>query len=209
MSIIGSNSSGKSTVITLISGLYQPQGGTVTIGGVDLRQVDPQELRQKIAYVPQQAHVFYGTIAQNLRLSEPLASDQDIETAARLTGLYEMVESLPEGFETRIGDGHIEDLPPGFLQRLNIARALIRPSDIVLLDEPAQSLDYDGDQIFMDLLERLKGQRTIIMVSHRPSHIRLSDSVLVLHHGVLEFQGAPDDALTLAQKLGQDKKDDR
>ena len=87
--------------------------------------MDPQDLRQKIAYVPQQPDVFYGTIAQNLRLSEPLASDDDLRWAAEQTGLLDLIETFPDGFDTRIGMGHTEDLPPGTLQRLNLTRALV------------------------------------------------------------------------------------
>ncbi len=199
VTIIGPNSSGKSTVLKLIAGMYQPQGGNIAIGGLDLRQVDPRDLRQKIAYVPQQSDIFYGTIAQNLRLSEPLASDEKLRDAARQIGLLDQIEALPEGFNTRIGIGKTEEFAPGFMQRLSIARALVRDSSILLFDEPAQSLDRAGDQAFVALLQSLRGARTIVMVSHRPSHIKLSDSVVLVSKGVVEFQGAPDQALALSQ----------
>jgi len=199
VSIVGPNSSGKSTILKLIAGMYQPQGGSITIGGLDLRQVDPHSLRQTISYVPQQADIFYGTIAQNLRFADPLASDEKLREVTRQIGLLQHIESLPEGFNTRIGVGKTEEITPGFTQRLSIARALVRDSSILLLDEPAQSLDVAGDHALVELLQSLRGVRTIVMVSHRPSHIKLSDSVVVVNKGVVEFQGSPDQALALSQ----------
>jgi ATP-binding cassette subfamily C protein/ATP-binding cassette subfamily C protein LapB len=201
MTIIGANGSGKSTILKLIAGLYQPQGGAVTVDGLDLRQVDPIQLRRQISYVPQTADLFYGTIAQNLRLVDPTATDKRLEEVAKRTGLFEAIQALPRGFETRVGDALIDQLPTGFVQRLNIARALTRDSKIFLLDEPATSLDFDGDEMLMNLLKSLKGTKTIVMVSHRPSHVRLGDQATVLNRGFLEFVGEPDQALAFADAL--------
>lgn len=203
VTIIGANSSGKSSILKLISGLYQPQGGSITMADVDLRQMDPIDLRQRIAYVPQKPDVFYGTIAQNLRLSNPLAPNEELEQAARMTGLSEVIAELPNGFDTRIGLGQMQDLPTGFMQRLSIARAIVRNAPVMVLDEPGQSLDSAGDKILMDLLEALKGKTTMVMVSHRPSHIRMSDSVIVMNQGVVEYQGSPERALETAAALGK------
>ncbi len=197
VSFVGPNSSGKSTILKLLLGLYQAQGGALTIDGLDTRQIDPRDLRRKIGYAPQDVQFFYGTIEQNLRLSDPTVSDQRLREAVRQVGLLEVVEALPEGFQTRIGLGTSEDLAPGFLQRLNIARALVRDAPILLLDEPGQGLDDAGDQALVETLENLKGSRTILMVSHRPSHIRLSDHAVLLNRGMVEFEGNPEDALKL------------
>lgn len=199
VSIIGPNSSGKSTILKLIAGMYQPQGGVVSIGGLDLRQVDPHGLRKKISYVPQKTDIFYGTIAQNLRLSNPLATDENLRDAARQIGLLELIEALPDGFNTRIGQGKAESLDPGFIQRLSIARALVRDCSVLLLDEPAQSMDREGDHDLITLLQSLRGAKTIVMISHRPSHIKLSDLVFVVNKGIVEFQGSPEQAMALAQ----------
>ncbi len=195
VAITGRNGSGKSTLLKLVAGLYHPQGGTVTIDGLDLRQVDPMELRRSIAYVPQSPSLFHGTIAQNLRLADPTASDEQLMSAVAEAGLMHTILDLPDGFDTRVGDN--APLPYGFAQRLIIARALIRQAPILLLDEPATSLDEDGDRALMDLLERQKGRATIFMVSHRPSHIRLADNVIVLTNGIVQFDGRPDEVLAL------------
>ncbi len=201
VSIIGPNGSGKSTILKLIVGLYQPQGGAIAIDGLDLRQADPVALRRQIAYVPQGADLFYGTIAQNLRLADPTASDERLEEVTKLTGAWDVIKDLPDGFNTRVGDSLIKQLPTGFVQRLIIARALTRDAKILLLDEPATSLDHDGDKMLMDLLGNLKGKITIVMVSHRPSHIRLADKVIVLHRGFIEYTGPGDQALAFASVL--------
>ena len=201
VSIIGPNGSGKSTVLKLIVGLYQPQGGAISVDGLDLRQADPVALRRQIAYVPQGADLFYGTIAQNLRLADPTASDERLIEVTKLTGAWDIIKDLPNGINTRVGDSLVKQLPTGFVQRLIIARALTRDAKILLLDEPATSLDHEGDRMLMQLLGNLKGKVTIVMVSHRPSHIRLADKVIVLHRGFIEYTGPGDQALAFASVL--------
>ena len=201
VSIIGPNGSGKSTVLKLIVGLYQPQGGAIAVDGLDLRQADPVALRRQIAYVPQGADLFYGTIAQNLRLADPTASDERLIEVTKLTGAWDIIKDLPDGINTRVGDSLVKQLPTGFVQRLIIARALTRDAKILLLDEPATSLDHEGDRMLMQLLGNLKGKITIVMVSHRPSHIRLADKVIVLHRGFIEYTGPGDQALAFASVL--------
>jgi ATP-binding cassette subfamily C protein/ATP-binding cassette subfamily C protein LapB len=199
VAILGANSSGKSTLLKLIAGMYQPQGGNITIDGHDVRQINPMDLRHNIGYVPQVPEIFYGTIKQNLRLANPLASNEDIAQACDLIGLTPLIERLPEKSETRIGDVGASSLPRGFVQRLSIARALVRGSKILLLDEPEQSLDDEGDRIFIELIKKLKGQVTIILVSHRPSHIKLADSAVVFNEGTIEFSGTPVQAIQASE----------
>ena len=199
VAVLGQSGAGKSTLLKLAAGLYYPQAGAVSIDGLDIRQIDPVEMRRVIAYVPQTSSLFYGTIAQNLRLSVPTASDDELAEAAAEAGLLHSILDLPDGFDTRIGHRTRTQLPFGFAQRLIIARALLRRAPIMLLDEPATNLDEGGDQVLMDLLERLKGRSTILMVSHRPSHIRLADKALVLEQGMVQFVGAPDDAISFIQ----------
>ncbi len=199
VAILGQSGAGKSTLLKTAAGFYYPQAGAVSIDGLDIRQIDPVELRRVIAYVPQTSSLFYGTIAQNLRLSVPTASDEELAEAAAEAGLLHNILDLPDGFETRIGHRMRTQLPVGFGQRLIIARALLRRSPIMLLDEPATNLDDGGDRILMDLLERLKGRCTILMVSHRPSHIRLADKAVVLEQGIVQFVGAPDEAIEYIQ----------
>jgi len=195
LAIMGKNGSGKTTILNMIAGLYRPQAGLVTIDGVDIRQIDPIELRQTIAYVPQDVQMFHGTLAQNLRLGQPTASDGDLNTACAQVGILDQILALPKGFDTRVGDQSLQQLNYGFRQSLAIARALLRKSPIILLDEAARSLDDEADKAFMALLKNLKGQATVIMVSHRPSHIRLCDQAMILDSGVVRGVGSAQDVL--------------
>jgi len=190
--IAGPNGSGKSTVLKLMAGLYKIQAGSVRIDDKDIRQIDPIELRHAIAYVPQQATFFYGTIAQNLRLAEPTASDADIRWALAEAGALDEVLALPEGLRTRIGDGLSEHLTASLRQRLNLARAFIRRAPIYLFDEPVNGLDFESDQKFMETVRRMRGHATVFIVTHRPSHLGLADKIMVMDGGAVRMYGPAD-----------------
>lgn len=193
LAVVGPNASGKSTVLKVILAMYQNQAGQVIVDGMDIRQINPLTLRQSIAYVPQESRFFHGTIAQNMRLSHPTASDEELYEACELANLTADIELLPEKLETRIGDQSVHGMPSGFKQRLSLARAFLKKAPILLLDEPGQTLDFDADKAFIDSLKKLKGTCTIIMVSHRPSHIKLCDKVLSMENGMVVSLGSPDE----------------
>lgn len=195
LAVIGGTGSGKSTLLKLIAGMYRPQAGTLSINGLDLRQIDAMDLRRAIAYVPQHPELFHGTIAQNLRMNNMLATDEDLRSAAKDAGILEDIMNMNNGFETRIGDKHTEALPPGFAHALCMTRAFLRDTKILLLDEPGASLDMESDQQIMQRIQRLKGSKTIIMVTHRPSHIRLADQAVLLDQGTTVFAGDPETAI--------------
>ena len=200
VAIIGSTASGKSTLLKMISGMYRAQGGILSLDGRDIRQLDVRELRRNIAYVPQDARFFHGSIAQNLRLNNALADENQIRAAAADAGVLDAIEALPDGFETRIGDNTTDSYPPGFLRSLSMARAFLNQAPIVLLDEPGASLDNKADQSFMEQLKRLKHRKTVIMVSHRPSHIKLADKAVLLDNGMVRFMGKPEEAIARMTK---------
>jgi len=191
IAINGSNGAGKSTLLKVIAGLYKPQAGSVVLDGLDIRQLDSGEMRNSIAYLPQHATFFYGTIAQNLRLAEPTASDLDIEKAIADAGLADYVNSLPDGVETRFSQEDFANLAGGVRQRLNLARAYVKNAPMLLLDEPAFGLDDAADAALVDKLMSLKGKATILMVTHRPSHMRLADRLVYLDQGRVALDGAP------------------
>lgn len=196
VALVGPNGSGKTTILKLLLGMYRPQAGTVRIDDVDIRQIDPLALRHGIAYVPQQCELFFGTIAQNLRLAHPTATDQELAWACGEAGLLDEIRELPRGFETRIGDGRTGSLPSHFLQRISLARAYLKRAPITLFDEPASGLDFVGDQQFMKVLERMRGHSTVLLVTHRPSHLRLADKVVVMVQGQVRMAGKPDEVLS-------------
>ncbi len=197
IAITGNTGSGKSTLIKMIAGMYAPQAGSIAVDNMDLRQLNAMDLRRAIAYVPQQTHMFHGTIAQNIRLNNSLATDAQIHAAAAEAGVLEEVLSLPDGFDTRFGDTSIDQLPPGFLRSLSMARAFVSPAKILLLDEPGASLDEESDNRFVAQLKKLKGDRSIVMVSHRPSHIRLADKAILMEQGSVLHIGSPDEVVAL------------
>ncbi|MES9853234.1 MAG: ATP-binding cassette domain-containing protein [Candidatus Thiodiazotropha sp. L084R] len=197
LAIMGETGSGKSTLVKLIAGMYRPQAGSLSIDEFDIRQLNAMDLRRAIAYVPQNPHFFHGTVAQNLRLNNVLATDEELQQACRQAGILDEIGQLPKGFNTRIGDNTTDHLPPGLTRGLSMARAFLRSAPIILLDEPGASLDIESDERFMQQLEKVKGNKTIIMVTHRPSHVRLADKVVILDQGSVIFSGAPDKAIQL------------
>ncbi|WP_432471939.1 peptidase domain-containing ABC transporter [Amphritea sp. HPY] len=197
VAISGNTGSGKSTLIKMIAGMYAPQAGAIAVDKMDLRQLNAMDLRRAIAYVPQITHMFHGTIAQNIRLNNSLATDQQIHSAAEEAGVLEEILALPEGFDTRIGDTMIDRMPPGFLRSLSMARAFVSPAKILLLDEPGASLDEESDNRFVEQLKKMKGKRSIVMVSHRPSHIRLADKAVLMDQGSVVNIGNPDEVIAL------------
>jgi len=181
----GGSGAGKSSLLRVLAGLYAPQAGSVRLDGFDLRQLNPRELRETIGYAPQQPHFFTGTIAQNLRLAHPAASDQDLWNVAAEAGVLDDILRLENGFETRIGDASVRQQTPGFLQRLSLARAYLERRGILLLDEPGRALDFDADLVLQKKLLETKGQQTVLLVTHRPSHLKLADHAFRMHEGRL------------------------
>ena len=192
VAIAGPNGAGKSTLLKLVTGLYLPQAGSVRLDNVDIRQLDPQDLRNLISYAPQRCDIFFGTIAQNLRLSHPTASDDELRWAAQMAGVHADIVAMKDGFNTRIADGQGEQLPNGFKQRLSLARAYLKPAPLMLFDEPGNGLDMEGDQRFLEALEQLRKTSTILIVSHRPSHLRAADAVVYMEDGYVREVGTFD-----------------
>ena len=195
LAITGPSGSGKSTILKLVAGLVQLQAGNVMVDGLDIRQLDPGELRRSIAYVPQRRVLFHGTVAQNLRFADPTASDEVIEQACRDADVLDEINAMAQGMDTRFGDHNIGKLPGGFQQLMVLARAYVRRAPLLLLDEPASNLDNDGDAALMKMLKKLRGLTTIIMVTHRPSHMRLADRRMYLDRGRVMLSGPPEDVI--------------
>ncbi len=195
LGLVGESGSGKSTILKICSALYMPQAGAVSIDGNDLRQLDKGDLRQSIGYVAQRTSVFHGTLAQNMRLAQPTASEDDIQNALKDAGLGEFVASLPEGLETRMTDQFQRRMADGMKQRFALARAYVKNAPIYLLDEPANNLDDEGDELLREKLAKLKGNATVLMVTQRPSHMKIADRVVVIDQGRVALDGPPDQVL--------------
>lgn len=184
IAITGGNGAGKSTVLKLINGLYHPQAGAIHIDGTDIRQLEPQHLRRHIAYVPQTPAVFHGSIADNLRFANPLATDELLCDVLKQADLWGYVTTLPLGIHTIIGMHGAEQLPTGLSYNLNLARAYIKDTPIMLIDEmPYAFLNSPSGQHFKEKLEGWRGKKTVILVTHREDYIELADQAILLHSG--------------------------
>jgi len=191
--IVGPNASGKSTILKLLTRLYQPQAGSISIDGHDIRQLDPIELRHAIGYVPQECRLFHGNISQNLRLANPVATDDELRWACEKAGVLEQILGLPDGFDTRLGDSRSDQISASLTQALSLARAYVKRSPIILFDEPVSGLDFERDQQFTRVVEEMRGETTVFLISHRPSHFRLADKILVFEKGYLRLAGPADE----------------
>ncbi len=195
VAIVGENGSGKSTILKLIAGMYRAQSGVLAIDGTDVRQFNAIDLRRLIAYVPQKPSLFKGTIAQNLRLTNPMATNEDIVQAAREADILDAIEALPDGFNAVVGENSSAKLSASLVHGICLARAYIRNAPILLMDEPAESLDMVSDRRLIKQLSERKGKQTIVMVTHRPSHVQLADKVVVVSEGVVKGIGTPEEVM--------------
>ncbi len=182
--ISGGNGSGKSTLLALMQGALRPSAGRVLVDGLDISAFDPQTVREQVAYLPQSGVLFQGTILQNITLFRPDLEDVAVEMAA-LLGLDEVVATMAFGFDTPVGDGAYDSLPRGIKQRIAIARALVNNPRCVMFDEANTAIDTAGDNFLRVWLERAKGKRTLVLVTHRPSLLKLADRIFDLNGGRL------------------------
>jgi ABC-type multidrug transport system fused ATPase/permease subunit len=192
--VVGPTGSGKSTVVSLIPRFYDPVVGKVTIDGIDVRDFTLRGLRSQIGYVLQETVLFRGTVAENIAYGKGGATRAEVEEAAELANAAEFINKMPHGYETMVGDRG-DTLSGGQRQRIGIARAIIRNSPILILDEPTAALDTESEKLVMDALRRLMQKRTVITIAHRLSTIRDADKILVLKDGVLAEEGSHDELM--------------
>ncbi len=185
VAVTGNSGSGKSTLLKLICRMYTNRAGAILIDDLDLRQIDPVTLRQTISYLPHDPHLFYGSIAENIRYNQPEATDTELHDAAEEAGILDQINSLPKGFETLVSDQLSEQLPSSLVYGICLARTFVRKCPIMLLDEPGSNLDFNADQRLIKNLNNRRGKQTIIITTHRPSHIALATRVLELNNGML------------------------
>ncbi len=184
VALIGPSGGGKTTLLSLLLRLAEPGAGTISCGGTDLRDVDPAAWRRQVAWVPQRPTIFAGTVAENVRLSRPEASDRGVLAAAQEAGLLDVVGELPEGMATPIGESG-RRLSAGQAQRVALARAFLCDAPLLLLDEPTAHLDEETELAVAAAIERLASGRTALLVAHRPELARRADRVLELRDGVV------------------------
>lgn len=191
VALVGPSGAGKSTVATLLLRFFDPQGGTVRIGGTDIRDLSRETLRSLISIVSQETFLFHGTIADNLRFARPDATLEEIRAAARAAHIAEFIEGLPQGYETEIGERGAQ-LSGGQRQRLAIARALLKDAPILILDEATSNVDPASERAIQAALDEMAGRRTTLVIAHRLATVARADRILVFNDGRLVEQGAPD-----------------
>ncbi len=195
VAILGRIGSGKTTLEKLILGLYRPTEGAVLVDGIDLRQLDPAELRHQIGYVQQDIMLFYGTLRENITMSAPLSTDADVVRSAEVGGILNLVNQHPQGFDMLVGERG-ESLSGGQRQGVAIARAVINSPPILLLDEPTSSMDYSSEDDIKRRLTEFATDKTIVLISHRTSLLDLVDRIIVMDGGKIVADGPKEQVIT-------------
>jgi ATP-binding cassette subfamily B protein len=188
VALVGASGAGKSTIFALVQRFYDVTGGRILVDGVDVREVEPAQLRRRFAYVEQEPTIFAGTIADNIRFGRPEATFAEIEAASKAALVHDYVSELSNGYDSIVGERGVM-LSGGQKQRLAIARALLKDAPILLLDEATSALDAESERLVQLALERLMEGRTTLVIAHRLATIRDADRILVLEKGRLIDQG--------------------
>lgn len=192
--IVGPSGAGKTTISTLVPRLYDVSSGSIQIDGIDVKDLTLESLRSSIGVVTQDAHLFHESIAENLRYAKHDATEEEMEQACRSAQIWELVQSLPNKFDTLVGErGH--RLSGGEKQRLAIARLLLKSPSVVILDEATAHLDSENEALVQKALKSALRDRTSIVIAHRLSTIRDADQIIVLEHGVIVERGKHDELI--------------
>ena len=202
IALVGSTGAGKSTLAKLISRFYDPTKGEVELDGIDLRRLHPKDLRRAIVMVTQEAYLFSGSVADNISLGKPDASRAEIVAAAKAVGAHEFIQSLPDGYDTDVNKrgGRVS---AGQRQLLSFARAFIADPVVLILDEATASLDIPSERLVQEGLQTLLADRTAIIIAHRLSTVAIADRVLVMEHGVIVEDGAPNELIAGTGRFAQ------
>ena len=202
VALVGSTGAGKSTLAKLISRFYDPSHGTVSLDGIDLRQLHPKDLRRAIVMVTQEAYLFSGTVADNIALGKPEATRDEIVRAAKAVGAHDFIESLPNGYDTDVNKrgGRVS---AGQRQLLSFARAFIADPVVLILDEATASLDIPSERLVQEALQTLLADRTAVIIAHRLSTVAIADRVLVMEHGRIVEDGTPRDLIAGTGRFAQ------
>jgi ATP-binding cassette subfamily C protein LapB len=199
--IIGRIGSGKTTLEKLVLGLYAPTEGAVLVDGIDIKQIDPADLRRAIGYVPQDPVLFYGSLKYNLTLGAPFAEDDHMLEVARIAGIEDFAASHPDGYDMMIGERG-DSLSGGQRQSVAVARALINDPSILLLDEPSSNMDNQSEAALKRRLKEAAVSKTMVLITHRTALLELVDRLIVIDNGRVMADG-PKDQVVEALRQGR------
>jgi ATP-binding cassette subfamily B protein len=192
--VVGETGAGKTTLGYLVARLYEPQEGRITIDGIDIRKVSLSSLAATVGVVSQETYLFHSSVRDNLRFARPDATDDEIEEAARTARIHDLIASLPDGYDTIVGERGYR-FSGGEKQRMAIARTILRNPPVLVLDEATSSLDNQTEAAVQAELERLSEGRTTITIAHRLSTVRDADQIVVLDHGAIVERGTHEELL--------------
>ncbi|HEX3910972.1 MAG TPA: ABC transporter ATP-binding protein [Solirubrobacteraceae bacterium] len=200
--LVGETGSGKTTLAYLVARLYEPERGCVSIDGVDIRDVTLGSLAATVGLVSQETYLFHASIRENLRFACPEATDEEIEDAARAAQIHELISSLPDGYDTPVGERGYR-FSGGEKQRMAIARTVLRNPPVLILDEATSALDNETERAVQQALDELARGRTTIAIAHRLSTIRDSDQILVLDRGQIVERGTHEELVELGGRYAE------
>jgi ABC-type multidrug transport system fused ATPase/permease subunit len=194
VALVGSSGCGKSTLLRLLYRFYEPQDGTITIGGRNVNELTMDSLRRSIAVVPQDTVLFHDTIGYNINYGDLNATWDDVVEAAKKARIHDTIMTFPGGYDTVVGERGLK-LSGGEKQRVAIARAILKKAPILLCDEPTSSLDSETEQSMMGNIKEIGKSTTTIIIAHRLSTIQDCDEIIVLHEGQVVERGTHDELL--------------
>ena len=198
VALVGPSGAGKSTLFSLLQRFYEPQQGSISINGIDIGELEPANVRRLMAVVSQNTTLFSGTIADNIRMGSPQASQADIVAAAKVASAYDFIMALPQGFDTEVAERHAT-LSGGQAQRLAIARAVLKDAPILLLDEATSALDSETEREIQIALKKLMQGRTTMVIAHRRSTIERANRIYVLENGRVAHAGRHEDLMQTSE----------
>lgn len=204
--IVGPSGSGKSTIAKLMAGFWDVTSGSVRFGGQDIRQIPFEQLMGEISYVAQDNFLFYKSIRENIRMGNPAATDEEVEDAAKAANCHGFIMQLEQGYDTLAGDAG-DRLSGGERQRITIARAMLKPSSVVILDEATAYADPENEALIQQAISKLVARKTLIVVAHRLNTIRNADQILVVANGNIAGRGTQEELLRecpIYQKMWQE-----